>query len=133
MYLHMKYEKIMVNCFLHTTFILVKVLFLTIFSWRMKLEKEESEVPDEKKVTRLAIGIQGGFDADPLAKKFETRKNFSVVILPKLDIVPWPNDALPDKVSSRAAVLSQLRQFLTINFCIGSESSTRYYRCRIRS
>ena len=53
---------------------------------------------EEKKVTRLAIGVQGGFDADPVAKKYETRKNYSVVILPLLTIVPWPNDALPEKV-----------------------------------
>lgn len=64
----------------------------------IKLESEESEVTDDKKPTRLAIGVQGGFDADPLAKKFETRKNYSIVILPQLVIIPWPNDALPEKV-----------------------------------
>jgi len=62
------------------------------------LEQDETELPEEKKVTRLAIGIHGGFDADPLAKKFETHKNLSVVILPQLVIVPWPNDNLPEKV-----------------------------------
>lgn len=63
------------------------------------MEEEQNNKNEEKKVTRLAIGVQGGFDSDPLAKKFDTRKNYSVVILPQLVIVPWPNDALPDKVN----------------------------------
>lgn len=66
----------------------------------MQLETEEPEVTDGKKPTRLAIGVQGGFDADPLSKKFETRKNYSIVILPQLVIIPWPNDSLPEKVKN---------------------------------
>jgi ubiquitin carboxyl-terminal hydrolase 5/13 len=69
-----------------------------IFVYTQLEQEQTEEMPEEKKVTRLAIGVQGGFDADPLAKKYETRENYSVVILPQLLIVPWPNDALPDKV-----------------------------------
>lgn len=75
------------------------------------MEQDETEVPEEKKVTRLAIGVQGGFEADPLAKKYETRKNFSVVILPQLTIVPWPNDVLPDKVNLKLIFLVILMSF----------------------
>ncbi|XP_065200121.1 ubiquitin carboxyl-terminal hydrolase 5 isoform X1 [Planococcus citri] len=71
-YVHMKYEKIL-------------------------LETNEPELAESKKPTRLAIGVQGGFDADPLSKKFETRKSYSIVILPQLVIIPWPNDGLPEK------------------------------------
>lgn len=67
------------------------------------MEPEESDLTEDPKVTRLAIGIQGGFNADPLAKKYETRKNYSVVILPQLILIPWPNDALPDKVRYSSA------------------------------
>lgn len=62
------------------------------------MEREEDDLIEDKKVTRLAIGIQGGFSTDPLTKKFETRKNYSVVVLPQFILIPWPNDTLPDKV-----------------------------------
>lgn len=64
----------------------------------LKLEQDEHSTTEEKKVTRLAIGVEGGFDTDPVAKKFETQKNYSVVIFPHLNVIPWPNDNLPEKV-----------------------------------
>lgn len=72
-YVHLKFEKIL-------------------------LEQDEHSTTEEKKVTRLAIGVEGGFDTDPVAKKFETQKNYSVVIFPHLNVIPWPNDNLPEKL-----------------------------------
>ncbi|XP_075236962.1 ubiquitin specific protease 5 [Lycorma delicatula] len=54
----------------------------------------------EKKVTRLAIGVEGGFDADIDKKKFEIKETMSIVILPDFLTCPWPSTDLPDKLIS---------------------------------
>ena len=99
------------------------------------METNEPELAESKKPTRLAIGVQGGFDADPLSKKFETRKSYSIVILPQLVIIPWPNDNLPDKVSNRNEIVNQfLFSTLVILFYhhnIGNYCSVWNNKCRV--
>ncbi|KAG8300570.1 Ubiquitin carboxyl-terminal hydrolase 5 [Homalodisca vitripennis] len=48
----------------------------------------------EKKVTRLAIGVEGGFNAD-VGRQFETKETYSLVIVPKFLTLEWPNNNLP--------------------------------------
>ena len=49
----------------------------------------------EKKITRLAIGVEGGADPDLGKKKFEYEDTYSVVILPENVSIPYPNMELP--------------------------------------
>lgn len=51
----------------------------------------------EKKITRLAIGVEGGFSADS-GKKYEYTDHCSIVILPSHTTIPWPNSDLPEIV-----------------------------------
>lgn len=52
----------------------------------------------EKKITRLAIGVDGGFDPDAGRKKYDIKDHQHIVILPEFVTIPWPNDDLPEKV-----------------------------------
>jgi ubiquitin carboxyl-terminal hydrolase 5/13 len=49
----------------------------------------------EKKITRLAIGIDGGFNPELMAKKFEFEDFYNIIILPSFTTLPWPNTELP--------------------------------------
>lgn len=53
----------------------------------------------EKKITRLAIGVEGGYDPDANKTKFETEDFYSVVVLPSFTSIPYPNDQLPIQVA----------------------------------
>lgn len=52
----------------------------------------------EKKITRLAIGVEGGFDADASAKKYEIEETYSVVVFPGETVIPYPGNDIPLKV-----------------------------------
>jgi ubiquitin carboxyl-terminal hydrolase 5/13 len=56
------------------------------------------DAPTERKITRLAIGVDGGFDPDAENKKFKTIENYSIVILPSFDSIPFDTSNLPEKV-----------------------------------
>ncbi|OWR51068.1 Ubiquitin carboxyl-terminal hydrolase 5 [Danaus plexippus plexippus] len=61
-------------------------------------EPEQTGDGPEKKITRLAIGVEGGFDPDCGKPKYTYTEHYSVVVLPGFHTFPWPNDALPDVV-----------------------------------
>jgi len=48
-------------------------------------------------VTKLAIGVEGGFQTDE--KRFTFQEHNSVVVLPGWDNFPLPNPELPEIVS----------------------------------
>lgn len=54
----------------------------------------------EKKITRLAIGVDGGFDPDSGRKKFEIKDHYQIIVLPEFVNIPWPNDSLPEKIKA---------------------------------
>lgn len=62
----------------------------------------------EKKIARLAIGVEGGFNPDANKKRYEYEEHNSVVILPGFDTIPLPNPELPEIV--RAVFYIQLIQ-----------------------
>lgn len=76
-------------------------VFLHIRRIRKEIEKT-SESPPEKKPTKLAIGVEGGFNPDE--KQFEFEETISIVILPKWKVIPYPSPELPDiaKISAEA-------------------------------
>ncbi|XP_077288422.1 ubiquitin specific protease 5 isoform X2 [Arctopsyche grandis] len=64
----------------------------------LPLPEESSDGP-EKKITRLAIGLEGGFAPDSAKPKFEYIDHHSVVLLPEFTSIPWPNSDLPVEVT----------------------------------
>lgn len=54
------------------------------------------EAPPTKKPTRLAIGVEGGFDGG--VEKIEYEETFSLVLLPEFTVIPLPEPQLPQKV-----------------------------------
>lgn len=56
------------------------------------------DAPAEPKITRLAIGVDGGFDPDASNKKYKTIEKYSIVILPSFESIPFETSELPQKV-----------------------------------
>jgi len=63
------------------------------------------EAPLPKKPTRLAIGVEGGFDGG--VEKVEYEEQHSLVILPEFATITLPNTQLPQKVHCSCTYLSQ--------------------------
>lgn len=63
----------------------------------------------EKKITRLAIGVTGGFDPESGAKKFEFEDFYKIIVLPGFVAIDWPNENLPEIVRK-----TSLNQFVTV-------------------
>lgn len=55
----------------------------------------------EKKIKRLAIGVEGGFDPDAGKAKFEYEDHLSVVVLPAHTSIPYPSADLPLQVRTQ--------------------------------
>lgn len=76
-------------------------VFLHIY--REKIEIPGSNEPPtdgpEKKITRLAIGVEGGFDPNESKRKFEYKDHLTIVIFPNAVKIPYPNIDLPMLVS----------------------------------
>lgn len=76
----------------------LRVLFTTIDIYFNKVPVDKPGDGPEKKITRLAIGVEGGFD--PAAgKKFRFEEFYNIVILPSFTQIQWPNMELPNIVS----------------------------------
>lgn len=69
----------------------------------------------EKKVTRLAIGVEGGFNPD-VSGKLETKETYSVVLLPEFLTLEWPNAELPVVVSCFQRCFIKAQHFINIIF-----------------
>ncbi len=54
------------------------------------------EAPPSKKPTRLAIGMEDGFDGG--VEKVEYEESYSLLVLPEFTIIPLPDPQLPQKV-----------------------------------
>ena len=64
----------------------------------------DEEAPPAKKPTRLAIGVEGGFDGG--VEKVEYEEQLSVVAMPERASVSLPNEQLPQKVGRISLSLS---------------------------
>lgn len=62
-------------------------------------DANQSDGHPEKKITRLAIGVEGGFDPDASKKKYDVQEHFSIVVLPSHKTIPYPNEHLPPNVT----------------------------------
>lgn len=77
-------------------------VFLHIFREEIEIptppESEAQNDGPEKKITRLAIGVEGGFDPDANKKKYEYKDHYNVVVFPDAVKIPFPNNELPLQV-----------------------------------
>ncbi|MPC16386.1 Ubiquitin carboxyl-terminal hydrolase 5 [Portunus trituberculatus] len=77
-----------------------------VFLHLRRIKKElppEKEMEPEKKIARLAIGVEGGFNPDANKKRYEYEEHNSVVILPAFTTIPLPNPELPEIVQQSVA------------------------------
>lgn len=76
-------------------------VFLHIYREKIELplpaKDTQSEGP-EKKITRLAIGVEGGFDPDENKRKYEYKDHLSIVVFPDNIKISYPNIDLPLQV-----------------------------------
>lgn len=68
--------------------------FLHLKRIKHLIPQEKNELEPEKKITRLAIGIEGGFQLENSAK-YEYEEKNSVAIYPGPKEIPLPNSNLP--------------------------------------
>ncbi|XP_050315105.1 ubiquitin carboxyl-terminal hydrolase 5 isoform X2 [Anthonomus grandis grandis] len=73
----------------------------------LRRERHEGDGP-EKKITRLAIGVEGGFDPGSGSKKFEFQDFYKIVVLPSFTSIDWPHDSLPEIVRMSVRALLDL-------------------------
>ena len=59
----------------------------------------EKETEPDKKIARLAIGVEGGFNPDVGAKKYEYSTALSIVVFPSQQVINLPHNDLPELVS----------------------------------
>lgn len=82
-------------------------MFLHIFREKIEIpgSNDESSAADaadgpEKKITRLAIGVEGGFDPNENKRKYEYKDHLNIVVFPEAVKMPYPNIDLPLLVST---------------------------------
>lgn len=73
-------------------------VFLHIQAERKEIPQDFSVDGPEKKITRLAIGVDGGFDPDAGKKKYLIQEHYSIVVIPEYVTLPYPDDNLPMKI-----------------------------------
>lgn len=74
--------------------------YLHIHRIKKEVPSEQPRDGPEKKITRLAIGVEGGFDPDAGKKKFEYEESYSIVVLPDFISISWPDPQLPEIVNA---------------------------------
>jgi len=73
-------------------------VFLHLHKIKHLIPQEKSELEPEKKITRLAIGMEGGFQAEN-GTKYEYKEENSIAIFPGPVVFPLPIDDLPMQVN----------------------------------
>lgn len=94
------------------------------------VDQQVSDGP-EKKITRLAIGVEGGFDPESKKRKFEYTDHYNVVVFPGHDTIPYPNDDLPLHVNLLYIIATILLPMFVISIISGDECDSRNPKFRI--
>ncbi|KPJ19930.1 Ubiquitin carboxyl-terminal hydrolase 14 [Papilio machaon] len=72
----------------------------------LHIQREKKPIPEpevtgdgpEKKITRLAIGVEGGFEPDIGKPKYTYTDHYNIVVLPGFYTYPWPDPSLPEVI-----------------------------------
>lgn len=75
-------------------------VFLNIKREKHEIPAEQQSEGPDKKITRLAIGVEGGFYPDLNKKNYEYTDTYSIVVLPSFHSFPYPNEELPELVKA---------------------------------
>ncbi|XP_022900127.2 ubiquitin carboxyl-terminal hydrolase 5 [Onthophagus taurus] len=88
----------------------------------LHMRSEKREIPSspqgdgpEKKITRLAIGVEGGFNPETSKKKYEIENFYNIVVLPGFVTIPWPNNNLPKEVIVSVTTILELQSAATLD------------------
>ncbi|KAG5683961.1 hypothetical protein PVAND_013216 [Polypedilum vanderplanki] len=76
-------------------------VFLHIKRVKTEIPQNESEEGPEKKITRLAIGLEGGLQ-DNSSKKYKYEDTYHIVVFPSQTKIAFPNENLPSIVNESA-------------------------------
>ena len=74
-------------------------VFLHLHKIKNLIPQEKSELEPEKKITRLAIGMEGGFQIEN-GSKYEFKEENSIAIFPGPAVFPLPIEDLPIQVKT---------------------------------
>ncbi|CAH1179098.1 unnamed protein product [Phaedon cochleariae] len=85
-----------------------EVIYLHIRREKHEVSSPQQGDGPEKKITRLAIGVEGGFDPELGKKKFEYEDFYNIVVLPSFATIPWPNTELPELVKQSVQAIIDL-------------------------
>lgn len=97
-------------------------VFLHIFREKIEIPGSNDDTAaaaadgPEKKITRLAIGVEGGFNPNEGKRKYDYKNHLNIVVFPDAVKIPYPNIDLPLLVST---------------FNIDCTTKTKYYMCGI--
>eukprot|EP00043_Microstomoeca_roanoka_P006668 m.64854 g.64854 ORF g.64854 m.64854 type:complete len:794 (-) comp13512_c0_seq2:891-3272(-) len=78
-------------------------VFLRIKTTKVKKQKDDTATPPSKKPTKMAIGMEGGFDVDE--SEYEYHHDYCVVTLPDMKEYAVDSPDLPDHVKASAAAI----------------------------
>ncbi|XP_012943911.1 ubiquitin carboxyl-terminal hydrolase 5 [Aplysia californica] len=70
---------------------------------RLRKEVPKDETAEEEKPTKMAIGVEGGFQTDE--KRFEFEEKTSITILPQWHEIAFPNPQIPDQAQLSATMI----------------------------
>lgn len=75
-------------------------VFLHIKRVKTEIPSEPITEGPEKKITRLAIGVEGGYDPEAGKRKFKYTETYNIVVIPTFTRLPYPSTdyELPIKV-----------------------------------
>lgn len=73
-------------------------IYLHLKRIKREIVLDKLDNDEDKRVTKMAIGVAGGFDLDG-GKKYEYDEMNSIVVLPEFACIPLPNDDLPPMVT----------------------------------
>ncbi|XP_029835830.1 ubiquitin carboxyl-terminal hydrolase 5 isoform X1 [Ixodes scapularis] len=79
-------------------------VYLHLKTVKKELKNEKTDSAGKSAPTRLAIGLEGGFDVAE-GKKYEYEYHNALTILPHFDVIPLPNPELPEKVQLSVATV----------------------------
>ena len=82
---------------LNISFWTVFIRFYFLFGPDFTFQERTEEDVHPKKITKLAIGVEGGFNPDA-PKNYRLETSYAIVILPDFIEIAYPNDCLPEKV-----------------------------------
>lgn len=87
-------------------------IFLHLKKIKKLIPQDKNELEPEKKITRLAIGIEGGFPMEN-TPKYEYEEKNSIAIFPGPTKIPLPSPDLPIQVNLLSKIFISI---LTVNY-----------------